>query len=90
MADAWHEEKKLVQRIQEAVDRGATTAEEIHSSIASLPLEILENLGLFESTARDVKRIQEDSLGAIYDRIRDINHKVGRLAADLLESRESA
>jgi hypothetical protein len=66
MADASHEERKLAQLIEEAVDLGATTV------------------------AGDVKRIQEESLGAIYDRIRDINHKVGRLAADLLESRKSA
>lgn len=90
MADASHEEKRLAQWIEEAVDRGATAVEEIHRSIASLPLEILENLGLFERTAGEVKRIQEESLGAIYDRIRDVNRKVGRLTADLLGSRQSA
>jgi hypothetical protein len=48
----------------------------------------MESLGLFERTARDVKRIQDESIGAVYDGIRQVNREVGRLAADLLESRE--
>jgi hypothetical protein len=34
--------------IQEAVDRGATSVEQIHQSIADLPFEVLERLGLLD------------------------------------------
>lgn len=82
----WSQATDLTEMIEQAIHRGASSVEEIHLSIASLPLGVMENLGLLERTARDVKRVQEESIGAVYDRIRRINHEVGRLAADLLES----
>ena len=36
---------------------------------------------LFEA----VRKVQDTSIGAIYDLIRDINHKVAELSGDLLE-----
>jgi len=83
MADA----KALTELIEDAVDQGATTVEEIHREIAALPLTVLERVGLFERTAGDVRSLQEASIGAVYDVIRDVNHQVAKLAGDLLESR---
>jgi len=85
----WSREgKELTELIEGAIDRGARSVEEIHRSIAKLPLQVMESLGLFERTARDVKRIQDESIGVVYDGIRQVNHEVGRLAGDLLESKE--
>jgi signal transduction histidine kinase len=83
------DEKELTQRIEEVVDQGATTVEEIHRSIAEMPLDVLERLGLLEQTTSEVRRIQDASLGAIYGLIRDVNHKLAGLAGDLLEQRPS-
>ena len=82
----WFQATDLTEMIEQAIHRGASTVEEIHLSIASFPLEAMEDLGLLERTARDVRQIQEESIGAVYDRIRRINREVGRVAADLLES----
>jgi hypothetical protein len=81
----WSQATDLTEMIEEAIRRGTSTVEEIHLSIASLSLAVMEDLGLLERTAREVRRIQEDSIGAVYDRIRRINREVGRVAADLLE-----
>ncbi len=70
--------------IRETVDRGATGAEEIHKAVVDLPLEILERNGLFEQAAADVRKFQDRSLGAVYDVVRQINHRVTELASDLL------
>ncbi|MDJ0847983.1 MAG: hypothetical protein QNK04_06390 [Myxococcota bacterium] len=83
------DEKALSTMIEELVDRSATTVEEIHREIAELPLGVLEQLGVAERTAGEVRRIQDISLGAIYGLIRDVNHKVAGLAGDLLEQRTS-
>ena len=40
------DKKTLVRLIQDAIDRGATTVEEVHKSIADLPLRMLEESGL--------------------------------------------
>ena len=76
--------KTLVRFIQDAIDNGATTVEEIHKSIADLPLKILEESELLREPAKEVMRVQDHTLGAIYDLIRDINEKVGGLASELL------
>jgi hypothetical protein len=76
--------KKLIRLIQDAIDKGATTAEEVHKSIADLPLRILEESEFLREPAREAKRVQDHTLGAIYDAIREINEKVGAYATDLL------
>lgn len=76
--------KTLTELIEDAVNKGATTVEEIHREIADLPLGALERLGLFVRTASDVRSLQEASIGAVYDVIRDVNRKVTKLAGELL------
>jgi uncharacterized NAD-dependent epimerase/dehydratase family protein len=77
--------RKLVDLVREAIDDGATTVEEIHRSIAALPLDILGRLDGFEDRLANVRRIQDESIDAVYDVIRRVNREVTRLAADLLE-----
>ncbi len=78
-------EKKTPNRlIQDAIDSGATTVEEIHKKIADLPLKILEKSDLLPATAKEVRRVQDYTIGAIYDAIRETNRQVGTLASELL------
>ena len=83
------EAKGLVERVEETVDRGATTAEEIHRAIADLPLGTLERLGVLEQAGGEVRRIHDQTVGAIYDLVRDVNHKLARFAAELVEQRDA-
>ena len=76
---------KLASLVQKEIDEGATTVEEVHKAIAGLPLDVLERLGVFHETVKDVRKIQETSIGAIYDVIRKVNHEVGSYAKDLLK-----
>ncbi len=82
-------DETLTGLIQDAVDKGATSVEEIHKNIAGLPLEVLERSGLLGETGAEVRRIQEQSIGAVYDTIRKVNERVGELASDLLSGRGS-
>ncbi len=82
------DQRELTDMIEDAVDQGATSVEEIHKRVADMPLTVLERLGLLERTASDVKEIQHASIGAVYELIRDVNHEVAKLARDLLETRE--
>jgi hypothetical protein len=79
------EATRIADLVRRAVDDGARTAEDIHKSIADLPLDVLQRLDLFEKTAKDVKKIQDTSIGAVYDLIRKVNQEVGKLASELLE-----
>jgi len=78
------ERKAVARLIQDAIDKGATTVEEIHKSIADLPLKMLEDSELLRGPAKKVRRVQDHAIGAIYDVIRKVNEEVGTLAGDLL------
>jgi hypothetical protein len=81
---ARREPAKLAVRIREAVDRGADTAERVHKRVARLPLAPFEGVEPFEDVVRDLHRVSDRSIGAIYDLVRDVNHEVVRLAEDWL------
>ena len=83
--DRTGERKALARFIQDAIDKGATTVEDIHKSIADLPLKILEESELLKGTAKEVQRVQDHTIGKIYDVIRGINQEVGTLASTLLD-----
>jgi len=70
--------------IQDIVDLGANNAEQITKSVASLPLRMLERTGLFAETGEEVRRIQDGVIGAVYDTVREVNHRVCELARDVL------
>ena len=76
--------KSVTKLIQDAIDKGATTVEEVHKSIAELPLKLLEKNDALRSRAKEVRRTQDQTIGAIYSLIRDINQEVGTYAGDLL------
>ena len=79
-------EPGLTRLVEDVIDKGANTAEEINRAILDLPVTVLESLGLAD-TAEHVKKVQDSTIGAVYALIRDINHKVADLAEDLLEQK---
>lgn len=79
--------RRLADVVQREVEAGATSVEEIHKSIARMPLDILAKLDLFEKTVKDVRKIQEQSIGAVYDLIRRVNDEVAKLAKEMLDGR---
>ena len=82
--------KRVADLIQEAVDKGATTVEEVHKSIADLPLKMLEGVEFLKKPVKEMRRVQDRSIGAVYDLIRGINEQVAKLATDVLSRRRPA
>lgn len=81
--------KRLTDLIEEAIDKGATTVEEIHKAIADLPLKILEEIDFLKKPLKRVEKVQDRSIGAVYDLIRAINEKVAQLARNMLKERRA-
>lgn len=89
--------KKAVKRaellkdmIQEAIEDGATTVEDVHQHIAGLPFDALEKLGLFEEQASSLKDKQRKTIGLVYDTIRRINNDIGSLISEQFAALEDA
>jgi hypothetical protein len=85
--DGRAEAKRLVELVQREIDDGATSVEEIHKAVANLPLEVLDRLDIFEETSKGARKVQEATIGAMYDVIRKVNDEVGKLAKELLTGR---
>lgn len=74
--------------VQEAIDQGATTVEQIHKVILDLPFSVLEQRGLLGEAASDVRATSQRTIGGVYDAIRSINREIGGLASHIFEAIE--
>ena len=74
----------IVKLVQDAIDRGARTVEEVHLSVASMPLEALRTLGAPEEATDKADDLLHTSIGTVYDTILAVNRKVGEIAEGLL------
>jgi len=75
---------RLAGRVREAIDRGADTAESIHKKAAALPLAPFEGVEALDGAVKEVRRLLNRSIGAVYDFVRSVNHEVGRLVERFL------
>ena len=76
--------REISDLIHDAIATGATSVEEIHKSIAELPLEVLEEVEPLRKVAREVRQAQDRSISAVYRLIRKVNDQVQKLGADVL------
>ena len=74
--------------VQQAVDRGAQSVEQIHRYVADLPFEALERTGLLEDDRLGLREKQQRTIGMVYEAIRRINDEVGRFVSNQIENVE--
>ncbi len=72
--------------VQEAIDKGAASVEQIHRAIADLPFAALERAGLLQEPAQKPRAVVGQSIGVVYAAIRRVNGEVGGLVTGLFES----
>ena len=74
--------------VQDAINSGASTVEEVHKKIAAMPLGALKNVeGLGGQSVED---LTNTTIGTIYDTIRQVNDQVGQVAKPMLEGTGAA
>ena len=72
--------------VQEAVERGVVSVEQIHQVIAALPFDVLETLGVPDPLR--LRDRQRRVIGIVYGAVRDANRYVGELLSDGFEAVE--
>jgi hypothetical protein len=70
--------------VQDAIDKGATSVEDVHKQIAAMPLAALKNIEPLSGAAETIEGLTATSIGAVYDTIRKVNEQVGQVAEQLL------
>ena len=77
--------KEAKDLVQHAIDKGATTVEEVHQAIARMPLDVLDRIVPNLPLAKTVGEVQQKTIGGVYQVIHLVNKAVGDLAEDLLQ-----
>ena len=70
--------------VQDAIDKGATSVEDVHRQIAALPLNTLKSVPGLQGFAGTAEELTNASIGAVYDAIRNVNDQVNDIARQLL------
>jgi len=71
--------------VKDAIDNGATSVEQVHRSIAKMPLKYLAKIEGVKNAAKDAGDIQDKTIGHVYDLIQTVNDKVYDIAKDILK-----
>ncbi len=79
----------LQKLVEQAIDNGATTVEQVHSAIASMPFDILERIEGLQKPVNKARDVHDDTVGNIYETIRLLNDRSGEIARKLLGERSS-
>ena len=80
----------LVELVQDAIDKGATSVEQVQKAILNQPFAVLERIESLKEPAQAVREIQDRTIGSVYDVIRTVNQEVSNLAKDLLGKESNA
>lgn len=76
----------LQEIVQKAIDDGATTVEQVHLSIASMPFDVLENIDVLHKPVNKARDIHDQTVGNIYETIRLLNDRAGEMARNLFRA----
>jgi hypothetical protein len=80
--------KSLQELVETLIDDGATSVEQVHMSIASMPFDMLEKISVLEKPVNKVRTLHDETIGNIYETIRLVNDKAGEIARELLSKVE--
>ncbi|MBF0102282.1 MAG: hypothetical protein HQK77_15380 [Desulfobacterales bacterium] len=76
--------KNWKNKIENSIDKGVSTVEEIHQSIASTPFESIEKVKVLNNLALNTKKVQANIIGTVYDTIRSVNKTIGNYVDDVM------
>lgn len=76
--------KSLKDAVQQAIDNGARSAEEVYMRVSRMPFDQLERIAALEGIVKKARGVHDQSVARLYETIRAINKRVGRLADQAL------
>jgi hypothetical protein len=72
---------RLATTIHDAIDDVTTAVEDIHKSVADLPLDVLKVITPLDRTLEEVRAVQGRSIAAVYGLVRRVNGRVREVTA---------
>ncbi len=81
---------KVKDMVQDLVDKGASSVEEIHKAVADMPFDALKRIDPSQGAADSARKVHHDTVGGVYNLIRKINKEVGEFASEILDNVSNA
>jgi len=80
--------KEIKDAVQEILDKGVNSVEEIHKSIVRIPFDLIESVAGEKANpyVEPVKNIHDTIVGTVYEVIRKVNLQVGEIADTVLRN----
>jgi hypothetical protein len=88
MSDRKEKLLSVQELVEKAIEDGATTVEQVHRSIASMPFDMLEHVDALQKPVGKAREIHDQTVGNIYETIRLLNERAGEIARGLLKGRK--
>lgn len=76
--------KSLKDAVEQAIDNGARSVEDVYLRVSRLPFEQLERIAVLEGVVRQARGRHDRSVARLYVTIRAINRRIGKLADQAL------
>lgn len=76
--------RELQELVQDSIEKGATTVEQVHRQIANMPLDMLAKVEQLEAPVSQARDFNDRTIGSIYELIHNINNKAGEIAKEML------
>ncbi|MBW2368983.1 MAG: hypothetical protein JRH15_13970 [Deltaproteobacteria bacterium] len=70
--------------VKSSIAQGSQSIEQVHQTLAKLPLKYLGKIEKIKDTTKDVIDIQEKTIGHLYDLFRSLNDKVFDVSKDVV------
>lgn len=80
--------KEVKDLVQEAVDHGVRSVEEVHLAFARKPFEVIEQVAPNLPLARTIGEAQVKTIGTVYEVIRSVNKAAGNMVDEVLKKLE--
>lgn len=77
--------KSLKDAVQQAIDNGARSAEEVYLRISRMPFDRLERIAALEGVVKKARGRHDQSVARLYETLRAINRRIGKLADQALK-----
>lgn len=89
MSDRKEKLLSIQEIVERAIEDGATTVEQVHRSIASMPFDVLEKIDALQKPVGKAREIHDQTVGNIYETIRLLNERAGEVARGLLKGKDA-
>lgn len=89
MSDRTEKLLSVQEIVERAIEDGATTVEQVHRSIASMPFDVLERIDALQKPVGKAREIHDQTVGNIYETIRLLNERAGEIARGLLKGKDA-